>query len=89
MKRFLRDFGTYHPETDSYKLPSADESLFASIVQAGEFVGSLSASFIGDYLGRKGALRTAAVIVGLGTILQLIVTGSIPLLVVGRLVLGE
>ncbi|KAJ9111072.1 hypothetical protein QFC19_001270 [Naganishia cerealis] len=87
MPKFLRDFGDLQPD-GSYKLSSTVTSVFASIVQAGEFFGSLGASFLGDYLGRKGALRAAVIIVTIGCILQLLVVGSIPLLVVGRFILG-
>ena len=62
--------------------------MMSRIVQAGEFFGSLAAGFIGDWSGRKGSIRAAITIVAVGAVLQLIVTGSIPLLVVGRFVLG-
>lgn len=87
MPRFLSDFGDLQPD-GSYQLSSKYTSVFASIVQAGEFVGSLGASFLGDYLGRKGALRAAVIIVTIGCILQLVVVGSVSLLIVGRLILG-
>lgn len=87
MDRFLRDFGVRQPD-GSYQLKSSDTSLFASIVQAGEFFGALSAGFIGDWSGRKGAVRAAIATVAVGAILQLILVGSIPLLVVGRFILG-
>ncbi|KAJ9115477.1 hypothetical protein QFC22_005235 [Naganishia vaughanmartiniae] len=87
MPRFLSDFGDLQPD-GSYQLSSKYTSVFASIVQAGEFVGSLGASVLGDYLGRKGALRAAVIIVTVGCILQLVVVGSVSLLIVGRLVLG-
>jgi SP family sugar:H+ symporter-like MFS transporter len=87
MPRFLRDFGDLQPD-GSYQLSSKYTSVFASIVQAGEFVGSLCASLLGDYLGRKGALRAAVIVVTIGCILQLIIVGSVELLIVGRLILG-
>ncbi|GHJ83685.1 hypothetical protein NliqN6_0087 [Naganishia liquefaciens] len=87
MPRFLSDFGDLQPD-GTYQLSSKYTSVFASIVQAGEFVGSLCASLLGDYLGRKGALRAAVIIVTIGCILQLIIVGSVSLLIVGRLILG-
>jgi hypothetical protein len=39
--------------------------------------------------GRKGALRAAVIIVTIGCILQLIIVGSVSLLIVGRLILGK
>lgn len=89
MDTFLRDFGTPGLGANGgYGLRSEYQSLFASIVQAGEFVGALSASVVGDAVGRRGALQVACVIVSIGAILQLIIVGSIPLLTVGRLILG-
>lgn len=87
MDTFLRDFGTLQAD-GTYKLSSTYTSLFASIVQAGEFCGSLSASVIGDWSGRKGCMRVAVTLVTIGCILQLVVVGNATLLVVGRLVLG-
>ena len=87
MRGFLRDFGT-RQANGTYTLRSSYTSLFASIVQAGEFFGALAAGFIGDFSGRKGAIRVAIAVVAVGAVLQLIVTGSIPLLVVGRFILG-
>lgn len=59
-----------------------------SIVQAGEFFGALLAGTIIDFSGRKGGFLAAAAFVTLGVILQLAVAGSVPLLGVGRAVLG-
>ncbi|KAL8277948.1 hypothetical protein RQP46_009580 [Phenoliferia psychrophenolica] len=87
MDTFKKDFGTLQAD-GTYDIGSKYQSLFASIVQAGEFVGALAAGFIGNRNGRKGAMYVSIAIVGLGALLQLIVTGSLPLLVVGRLILG-
>ncbi|KAK7449812.1 hypothetical protein VKT23_013288 [Stygiomarasmius scandens] len=87
MDKFDRDFGEQQAD-GSYTISSSDKSLFTSIVQAGEVVGSLFAGPIGDYLGRKGALAAACMLVTIGVILQMIVAGSHVLLIVGRLVLG-
>jgi SP family sugar:H+ symporter-like MFS transporter len=87
MTTFKLDFGKPGPD-GAYYISSTDQSLFASIVQVGEVIGALSAGFIGDARGRKGAMVACVSLVTLGAVLQLIVTGSIPLLVVGRAVLG-
>ena len=88
MQRFKEDFGEFDASTGTYEIKSTYTAVFASIVQAGEFVGSLMASVLGDYLGRKGALWSAVLIVTIGCILQLIIVGSVSLLIVGRLILG-
>ena len=87
MEKFKLDFGT-RQASGAYTISATNQSLFASIVQVGEVIGSLSAGFIGDRSGRKGAMHACVALVTLGTVLQLIVAGSIPLLVVGRAVLG-
>ncbi|KAK4705131.1 MFS transporter, SP family, sugar:H+ symporter, partial [Phenoliferia sp. Uapishka_3] len=87
MDTFKRDFGTL-TSAGTYVIDAKYQSLFASIVQAGEFVGALAAGFIGNRSGRKGAMLVAISVVAFGAILQLIVTGNLPLLVVGRLILG-
>lgn len=87
MQKFNEDFGEQGPN-GRYSVSTTNQSLFASIIQAGEFVGALLASVIGDYLGRRGSLQTAVGVASIGTILQLLVAGSVVLLVVGRFVLG-
>ena len=54
MKRFKEDFGTL--QNGVKVITASNQSLFASIVQVGEIIGSLGAGFIGDRRGRKGAL---------------------------------
>lgn len=86
MKTFVRDYGV---ETNGvYAITTSDESLLTSIVQAGEFCGALLAGPIGDWGGRRAGFFTACFFVTLGVVLQLIVRGSVPLLGVGRAVLG-
>ncbi len=87
MKKFKLDFGQRQAD-GSYTISSSYQSLFASIVQVGEVIGSLSAGFIGDASGRKGAMVACIILVTIGAVLQLILVGSIPLLVVGRAILG-
>ncbi|PBK88992.1 sugar transporter [Armillaria gallica] len=87
MTKFKLDFGTRQPD-GSYTISSAYQSLFASIVQVGEVIGSLSAGFIGDRRGRKGAMVACVILVTFGAVLQLLLTGSIALLVLGRAILG-
>jgi MFS family permease len=54
MTRFKNDFGTL--QNGVRVITASNQSLFASIVQVGEVLGSLGAGFIGDRSGRKGAL---------------------------------
>jgi MFS transporter, SP family, sugar:H+ symporter len=64
------------------------ESLLTSLIQAGEVIGCISASVLGDYGGRKGVFFAAASFVALGAILQLVTTGNVGVFATGRLLLG-
>ncbi|RSH91556.1 hypothetical protein EHS25_009855 [Saitozyma podzolica] len=83
---FQRQFG--EESNGTWVISSSDQSLWVSIIQVGEVVGSLAAGPIGDYTGRKGALAAAISFVALGIILQMVVVGSSALLTVGRLIAG-
>ncbi|KAE8249445.1 hypothetical protein A4X13_0g5207 [Tilletia indica] len=87
MKRFLEDFGSLQPN-GRIDVTSSQRSLLASIVQAGEVVGSLAAAPIGDFFGRRGVYFGACSQVVLGAIIQLVTTSSIGVLTGGRFVLG-
>jgi len=59
MPSFLRAYGDTVDASGNPQVTSTTLSLLSSIVQAGELVGSLSAAFIGGYVGRKGGLVAA------------------------------
>ena len=88
MSEFLSRFGDI-VINGQRQLTSGTLSLLSSIVQVGELVGSLSATVIGGVGGRRGGLVAACILICIGTILQLASDGSVPLLTVGRLVLGS
>ena len=57
------------------------------MINVGELIGALAASFIGDYLGRKGGLYVSSTLVCIGVVLQ--VAGStFGTLIPGRIILG-
>ncbi|WWC60650.1 uncharacterized protein I303_103224 [Kwoniella dejecticola CBS 10117] len=85
---FKKQFGEYSAKDDGYIINSSDQSLWVSIIQVGEVVGSLAAGPIGDFSGRKGGLLAAIILLALGVVLQMIVIGSSALLTVGRLIAG-
>ncbi|KAK0526676.1 hypothetical protein OC834_004712 [Tilletia horrida] len=87
MQRFLRDFGSLQPD-GRFDVSSSQRSLLASIVQAGEVVGSVAAAPLGDWAGRRGVYFGACAQVALGAIIQLVTTSSIGVLTGGRFVLG-
>lgn len=91
MQKFKEDYGT--PGVDDQGQPTIDitssqRAVLTSIIQAGEVVGALLAGPVGDRFGRRGGFFYAVFLLALGSVLQLIVAGSIPLLGVGRAILG-
>ncbi|WVW80481.1 hypothetical protein I302_102464 [Kwoniella bestiolae CBS 10118] len=83
---FVRQFGDIIEGEPA--ISSGDQSLWVSIIQVGEVVGSLAAGPIGDYSGRKGGLLSAIILLAIGVVLQMIIVGSGALLTVGRLIAG-
>ncbi|WVQ65249.1 uncharacterized protein L199_003422 [Kwoniella botswanensis] len=83
---FVRQFGDIIDGEPA--ISSSDQSLWVSIIQVGEVVGSLAAGPIGDYSGRKGGLLSAIILLAIGVVLQMIIVGSGALLTVGRLIAG-
>ncbi|TYJ52670.1 hypothetical protein B9479_006719 [Cryptococcus floricola] len=84
---FVRQFGQLN-SAGEYELSSGNQSLWVSIIQVGEIVGSLAAGPIGDYSGRKGGIASAITLLAIGVVLQMILVGSSALLTVGRLIAG-
>lgn len=88
MPIFLNDFGnTMDPATGEKTLTDTLRSVLSSMIQVGEMVGSLSATFIGSRLGRKYTIATAYVIVCLGAVLQTC-SKNLAVFIVGRTILG-
>lgn len=87
MQPFLKLYGEWDPTKGQYFMSASQQSLTTSIINAGEFVGAVSAYFIGDKVGRRGGLFVSSACVIVGTIIQVAST-HIASLIVGRLVLG-
>lgn len=88
MDQFVQDYGSLDAATGQKVVSASTQSLVTSIINVGEFVGALTASFISDHAGLRGGLLVACVIVTVGTTLQIAGT-DIGLLIAGRLVLGR
>ncbi|KAK4684798.1 MFS transporter, SP family, sugar:H+ symporter, partial [Tremellales sp. Uapishka_1] len=87
---FKRDYGylvSGAGATATYAYTSTNQSLWTSIIQVGEVFGSLSAGFVGDKGGRKGAALVAIILVTIGVVIQMVKNIS-ALLTVGRLIIG-
>lgn len=87
MKAFLEAFGSYRSSNKSWYMTSSRQSLVTSIINVGELLGAVTASYIGDKLGRKAGLYVSSVAVIIGTILQTTSTG-IGELIAGRITVG-
>lgn len=87
MDKFNRDYGVLGAD-GTYAITGSQSSILASAVQIGEFFGSLSAAFIGNAFGRKGAFMAAMAYVTIGVLIQIIPAGSVAALGTGRAILG-
>lgn len=54
-----------------YYIKTSDKSLAVSILSAGTFFGALSASYLGNWLGRRNGIMAATSVFCLGVGLQL------------------
>ena len=59
-----------------------------SVINIGEFVGSLSAAPLNDYLGRKGVFLVGSIMIIVGVILQLAADHQTSYIIGGRILLG-
>lgn len=66
MREWLEHFGDEVDADGNAAISSSQLSLLSSIVQVGEFVGALSAGFIGGRFGRRGGLVAASICVSVG-----------------------
>ncbi|KAI5278281.1 hypothetical protein KEM54_004721, partial [Ascosphaera aggregata] len=88
METFCEHFGVQDPEDGHWYIKSADLSVMTSMINVGELVGSLSASFLNDRFGRKGTFFVGSIAVILGIVLQIIATSGHGLIIGGRIILG-
>ncbi|KAL9093848.1 MAG: hypothetical protein Q9165_003771 [Trypethelium subeluteriae] len=89
MPYWLQTFstGTIDPDTGGPGITSSQQSQIVSLLSAGTFFGALSASPMGDYIGRRLGLIVSSFVFVFGVILQTAST-SIPLFVAGRFFAG-
>ncbi|KAH3671901.1 hypothetical protein OGAPHI_000087 [Ogataea philodendri] len=79
---------TTFPPHGEMHFTASQNSLITSVLSIGTFVGSLLAPIFSDRIGRRLSIFSACTIMfSLGTILQ-VVSSTIPLLCVGRLISG-
>jgi hypothetical protein len=70
------------------EITAAQDSLIVSILSAGTFFGALTASPVGDILGRRiGLMASAGIVFNFGVILQTVSTSQ-PLFIAGRFFAG-
>ena len=88
MDSFSRIYGRWDAAKATYVVSSSTESLVASIINAGEFVGAVSAFLVSNRVGLRGGLFVSSAFVCVGAVFQLAGT-KIGLLIAGRLIMGE
>ncbi|KAK8156098.1 hypothetical protein BKA80DRAFT_312510 [Phyllosticta citrichinensis] len=84
---FVQHFGTRKSD-GTYKIPPSELSVMTSMINVGEFVGSLSAAPLNDYLGRKPVFLIASAMIVAGVILQVTTVSNRDHITGGRAVLG-
>lgn len=97
MPQFGKQFGKYwdnvpqnpagSPARPGYALSTSGRSLVVSILSVGTFFGALFAAPLGDFFGRRAALKVSIVVFALGVLIQA-VGHSISVFALGR-VCGE
>lgn len=88
MPPFIRAYGVYDSATGTYSLPSWLMSLITSIINLGEFLGAIASHKLGVMFGRRGGLIIGCMTILLGVLIHS-VAPKVPLLVIGRLLLGK
>jgi SP family sugar:H+ symporter-like MFS transporter len=79
--------GSFATEANG-QITAAQDSLIVSILSAGTFFGALTASPVGDFLGRRiGLMLSAGIVFNFGVILQTVSTSQ-PLFIAGRFFAG-
>ncbi|KAI5305431.1 hypothetical protein KEM56_004468 [Ascosphaera pollenicola] len=87
METFCEHFGNQLPD-GTWGIKSSDLSVMTSMINVGELVGSLAASFLNDRFGRKGVFFVGSIAVIIGIVLQIVATHGHGLIIGGRIILG-
>lgn len=87
MVPFVRSFGTQNRD-GSYSIKAASLSVMTSMINVGELVGTLGASFVNNYAGRKASWLVSSVLVTGGCVLQVVTDRHRAFILGGRVVLG-
>jgi MFS family permease len=87
MKHFQDTFATQTNENGEKALTPNQQSLIVSLLSVGTFFGSLMASWLADFIGRRWGLIASCGVFTVGVICQ-VASSAIPLFVVGRVIAG-
>ncbi|KAJ5983457.1 hypothetical protein N7481_005556 [Penicillium waksmanii] len=89
---FVNQFGTYQPETQTYKISSLNTSLLSSLAFIGKFFGCLAAGPAIEKYGHRMVLYALSVISIIGVIVEITAadigpgTGRLVQFIVGRII---
>lgn len=86
MAQFIKDFGVYDPDTDSYILPSSWKSAGSGPPIAGLAVGSLVSGFVGNHLGRIRTFQLSTFVSVIRIVIQSAAIHSYWQIVTGRII---
>lgn len=86
MEQFKKDFGVYDTTLGAWSIPSTWQSVATGTPTAGLAMGALVSGLIGNRLGRVKTFFVAAVIGGIGILIQCVSFGNYWQLMVGRIV---
>ncbi|KAF3928569.1 hypothetical protein AA313_de0200680 [Arthrobotrys entomopaga] len=87
MDSFIRDYATNFDDDGKPYITPSQSSLIVSILSAGTVIGSLTANFWADWIGRRWGLVLSSTLFTIGVILQ-VLSSALPLFIIGRLVTG-
>ncbi|PYI07735.1 glucose transporter [Aspergillus sclerotiicarbonarius CBS 121057] len=84
---FIQRYGVQEASDGDWYLTPRTRSLFTSLLVVGTVLGTITANFLGDWVGRKGSLLVAAIAYATGVSIQ---AAGVPVgaFVVGRILLG-
>ncbi|KAF3089342.1 Plasma membrane low glucose sensor, variant 2 [Orbilia oligospora] len=87
MDSFIRDYATNVDAHGRPYITAGQSSLIVSILSAGTVIGSLTANFWADWIGRRWGLILSSTLFTVGVILQTLST-ALPLFIIGRMITG-
>ncbi|KAJ6255917.1 hypothetical protein Dda_9376 [Drechslerella dactyloides] len=87
MDSFIRDYHTTVDASGKPYITSSQSSLIVSILSAGTVIGSLTANFFADWIGRRWGLIVSSTLFTVGVVVQ-VLSAALPMFIIGRTITG-